>query len=112
MRLAAREQTFKIWPRLGQHEGAANEGLWLHLAFALAGLMLNFFIFHKIYLDLGHVAYVNAPPYVISLKQYYVLINGSEPGGRPFTPAGFLRLCRIRNLQKIQTRRGKERKTK
>ena len=65
----------------------------------------------KISLDLGHFAYVNDPPYVISLKQYYVLINGSEPGGRPFTPAGFLRLCRIRNLQKIKTRRGKERKT-
>jgi hypothetical protein len=64
----------------------------------------------KISLDLRRVPYVNPIP-PISLKQYYVLINGSEPGGRPFTPAGFLRLCRIRNLQKIQTRRGKERKT-
>jgi Chaperone of endosialidase len=36
----------------------------------------------------------------MSLKQYSSPINGSEPGGRPFTPAGFLRLGRSRNLQK------------
>jgi hypothetical protein len=45
MPLAAREQTFKIWPRIGQHDGAPDEGLWLHLSFVLAGLMQNFFHF-------------------------------------------------------------------
>ena len=42
MPLAAPEQTFKIW-RPGQHDGVPNEGLWLHLSFALAGLMPKLF---------------------------------------------------------------------